>query len=452
VLTALVLGCAPAPTVDDALIIRGVTVIDGTGAPPRDDMAVLVRGDRIAAIGPSDAVDCPTGGRVIDGSGKYLIPGLWDMHVHLSKTRASALTLFVKEGVTSVRDMGGELEELLTWRETIRRGDRLGPRIVLAGPYLEAPENVQRMLDAEVVEPVGRTRIPVGDPQRARAVVDSLAALGVDFIKIRTLASLATYRGIVAAARAHDLRVVGHTFGIPLRELIETGHGSIEHFLYPPPGSVPTTERAALYAELVARDMAVVPTLVNFEASILLSPDTLDAIVGDSLGLLDDRRRYVSRFLIADWGEQVAERREDSGVDWREIYEDWVATLREMRQAGVRILAGSDVAVINIYPGSSLHEELGWLVQAVGMTPHEALMSATRHPAEFLGLSHELGTVEPGKLADLVLLTADPLADISNLGEIDAVIVRGRHLGRAELVALQSELLMAEDLARNDWQ
>ncbi len=448
----LALGCGPASTVDDALIIRNVTLIDGTDTTPRPDMTVLIRGDRIAAVGPSETIECPAGGRVIDGSGKYIIPGLWDMHVHLSKTRASALILFVTNGVTSVRDMGGELEELLDWREAIGRGDRLGPRMVLAGPYLETPENVERMLDAEVVEPVGRTRIAVGDPDRARVVVDSLAALGVDFIKVRTLASLDTYRAIVAAARAHDLRVAGHTFGLPPDELIETGHRSIEHFLYPPLGSVSAHERAAFYSELVARDVAVVPTLVNFEASILLSADTLDAIVRDSLGLLDDRRPYASRFLIADWREQAAERRADSGVDWPVIYQGWVTTLREMHRAGVRILAGSDAAVINIYPGSSLHEELGLFVRAVGMTPHEALMGATRHPAEFLGLSDELGTVEPGFLADLVLLAADPLADVSNLSAIDAVILRGRYLGRAELTALQGEVFTADDLAHIDWR
>ena len=434
------------------MIIRDVTVIDATGAPPRPGMAVLIHGDRIAAVGPSAEIECPVGGRVIEASGKYLVPGLWDMHVHLSKTRASALTLFVKHGVTSVRDMGGELEELLAWRDAVRRGDRLGPRVVLAGPYLEMPENVQRMLDAGVAEPVERTRIAVGDPERARAVVDSLAELGVDFIKVRTLASLDTYRAIADAARERDLRVVGHTFGVPVQDLLEARHGSIEHFLDPPLASLPTVRRFELYGELVARDIAVVPTLVNFEASIFLSPDTLDAIVQDSLGLLDDRRRYVSRFLIEDWREQAAERREDSGVDWREIYEGWVATLREMHRAGVRILAGTDAAVINIYPGSSLHEELASLVRSVGMTPHEALMSATRHPAEFLGLSDDLGTVEPGKLADLVLLSADPLTDITNLSEIDAVVVGGHYLGRAELVALQTEILLAEDLAEIDWR
>ena len=172
------------------LAIRNVTVIPVTGAQPMANATVLIRDEHIVAIGPAAEVAVPEGARVIEGAGKYLVPGFIEMHAHTSKTRASALGLFVANGVTTVRDTGGDHEELLRWRREVRAGLRLGPRMIIAGPYLESARNIERMRKdppEERVEPFERIRIGVGSPDEARRVVAKLAALEVDFLKIRTV-------------------------------------------------------------------------------------------------------------------------------------------------------------------------------------------------------------------------------------------------------------------------
>jgi imidazolonepropionase-like amidohydrolase len=150
-------------------------------------------------------------------------------------------------------------------------------------------------------------------------------------------------------------------------------------------------------------------------------------------GLTDSRRKYLSGYLIEDWREQAAERREPSPFDFRKLVGGLLRDLREMRRAGVRLMPGTDVAVLLIYPGFSLHDELRLLVKEAGMTPMEVLVSATRHPAEFFGMQDSLGTIEVGKIADLVLLDANPLEDIRNTQRIGAVMAGGRLLDRQEL-------------------
>jgi imidazolonepropionase-like amidohydrolase len=192
-----------------ALALTRVTVIDATGAPARPKMTVVIAGGRIAAIGENGKTPIPKGARVIDASGKYLIPGLWDMHVHLAKAGENALPLFIANGVTGVRDMGGDAAMVLKWRDEIGAGKRLGPRIKAAGPILESARNVERMKREGTVEPVDRFRIGVAGPDEAENVVERVVKMGVDFIKIRTVASPETYRAIAAAARKRNLALVG---------------------------------------------------------------------------------------------------------------------------------------------------------------------------------------------------------------------------------------------------
>ncbi len=434
--------------------IRNVTVITVTPAPPLEHMTVLVRGDRISAVSPDRATDVPADARIVDGTGKYLVPGLFEMHAHISKTRSSALGLFVVNGVTTVRDMGGDHEELLRWRREVRSGVRIGPRILLAGPYLESAGNVERMRKTppeEMVEPVERTRIPVGSPEDARRVVASLARSEVDHVKIRTVQDRETYMAIAAAARAHKLPLVGHAFGIAPEDILAAGQKSIEHGLFPTLDEMSRDARLALFRRFAAAGIGVVPTMVTVPKSILAPDDVLRAIVDDAEGKLDLRRRYLSRFLILDWKEQVLEQTAERRAQFRQIAPSALRNLREMREAGVRIMAGSDVGVLNIFPGSSLHEELELFVNELGMTPAQAIECATIRPAEFLGLADSAGTVAAGKVADLVLLDANPLEDIRNLRRIRAVILRGRLFDRAGLDKLLSEVAAAEDQRVNDW-
>src|SRR5262245_53554997 len=167
------------------LAIRNVTVISGTGAPPVESATVLIRDDRIAAIGPASETVIPAGTRIVEGAGKFLAPGFIDLHSHMSKARASAFGLFVANGVTTIRDMGGDFEEMLQWRREVQTGARIGPRIIMAGPILEAARRVEQMRKDPPearIEPFERVRIPVGSPEDARRVVAELASRDIDFL------------------------------------------------------------------------------------------------------------------------------------------------------------------------------------------------------------------------------------------------------------------------------
>ena len=433
------------------LAITDVTVIDGSGAPARPHQTVVVHGDRITSIDSVGRAALPAGTTIIDGRDKFLIPGLWDMHVHLAKAGAASLSLFLANGVTSVRDMGGDFAAVSGWRSEIAAGARVGPRIRTAGPILESAARVRRMKDRGTVEPVDRYRAPVGDTADARRVVDSVASLGADFIKVRTVTSDEVYRAIASATRRRGLTLAAHGDIASVEAMLAAGQRSMEHAIYPSLQKRNAQTRARLVRELANAGAAIVPTMVNYYQWLLVPPSDARRIVEDSTGRIDPRRRYISGYLLEDWREQVAERDGMMNALIRRFYlprayRGVLRDFREMHRAGVRILPGTDVGVALQYPGFSLRDELAYFVDTIGMTPKEALVSATRSAAEFSGLSDSLGTVATGKLADLVLLDADPLTDIRNVGRIRAVIARGEVFDRAALsILLETAARRASD-------
>lgn len=450
----IVAGCgspvpAPAPT---EMVIRDVTILSMDDAAPRQG-SVLVRGDRIAYAGPTAALPPTPNAVTIDGRGRFLVPGLIDMHTHVSKTRGSSLSLLVAKGVTTVRDLGGDHDELLTWRREIEAGTRIGPQLLIAGSYLESASNAARQHAAppsEMVEPAERTRLGVGTPADAERIVAGLAARGVDHLKIRTTTDRATYLAIGTAARRHGLALAGHSQPYPLDDLLASGQASIEHGFYPPLDDRPGVDRGALFARLAAAGVAIVPTLVVLER--LGAPDDA-ALARQVAEALDppDGRRILSAYLRADWREQLAEQGPERRPVYQRLHEGSRRDLREMRAAGMRLLAGTDIGVLNVIPGQSLHEELGLLVRDAGMTPLDALRAATREAAVFLRREREIGTIAVGRRADLVLLDADPRADIAHVSRIHAVVLRGRLFDRGALARLVDEVSASADVAANDW-
>jgi imidazolonepropionase-like amidohydrolase len=449
------LGCARLDAAGQStVVIRNVHVIPMTGADVLPAQTVVVRGQRIAEVGPSARVQVPQGAIVVDGTGRYLMPGLIEMHAHTSKTRASALGLFVVHGVTTIRDQGSEHAEVLRWRREIRSGARVGPRMLIAGPYLESLRNIERMRrdpPEERVEPFERARIPIGSPADARRVVDSLAQLEIDHFKIRTVQDRETYLALNAAANAHGKRVVGHVVLNPPSLLLAAGQDGVDHLFPTTIDSMPQEERLAFWRSLAARDIGVVPTLVTSQ-SVFKPLSYFQALVNDSTATVHPLRPYLSKFMILDWKEQVEEVTPQRRTLLERAWPLWLKQVREMHAARVRIMAGSDVAVLNIFPGASLHEELRFFVDSVGMTPLEALQSATRKPAEWLGIADSVGTIQSGKIADLILLDANPLENIDNTRRIAAVLVRGRLFQRRELDGLLESVGRMEDIRVNDWR
>jgi len=439
-------GCSGGETTSDILLINNVTVIDGTGSEPTGGLSVLIRNGRIVSLAPAGTIEVSESAQILDGAGKYLLPGFWDTHVHLSKIGPTALPLFVANGVTGVRDMGSDFAEVSLWREEIEVGLRIGPRIITPGPMVETAANVARMKSEGVVEPVERVRAAVTSVEHASVVIDSLAALGVDFIKVRTFESPEALAALAGATADAGLAFTGHTFGLMPGQIVAIGFHTVEHFLFPTLDELEPELRVEAFRELAEAGIAVVPTMTTWHESLTQPTDEVGEIAAGRGDPLDPRIRFISPSLRADWLEQAAERNEPAPFDINVLLESTIRNLREMQAAGVTILPGSDAAIVLIVPGFSLHDELSHLVADVGMTPHEAIIASTRQSAALFGLADEVGTIQPGKRADLVLLNANPLDDINNTRSIAGVIVNGRLFDRNELDAMLDDV--AESVVR----
>ena len=437
------------------LALRDVTVIPVSGKPPMPHATVVIRGDRIADIGPLAETTVPPEARVVEGAGKYLVPGFVEMHAHASKSRASSLGLFVTNGVTTIRDMGGDHEELLKWRREIADGSRIGPRMLIAGPYLEAASNIERMRrdpPEARIEPFERIRIPIASPADARRVVASLAGRELDFLKVRTVQDRETYLALVEAAHAHGLKLVGHVSGIPPQVVIDAGQDGVEHAFYPSLDGMSRDERLAVWRKMAGRGVPIVPTLVTFFEATFPPTERMRALTADAEGLVDERRGYLSRYLVLDWREQVQELTDKRRATLRKLWDEVVRRdLREMHEAGVDVLVGSDVGVLNIFPGFSLHDEMALFVRELGMTPAQVLERATIRSARALGLGDSIGSVERGKIADLVLLDANPLDDIQNTRRISAVVMRGSLFDGERMFAVLDAIAEHPDRQKDDW-
>lgn len=444
-------GSTPAPGAA-TLAITHVTVIDATGAPPRPDQTVLVGGGRILRIGPAGRVDVPAGARVVDGAGKWLVPGLWDMHAHAWQ-RAVFEPLFFAAGITGFREMGTGIDPLYgartwvwSWRDSIRSGAAPGPRMAAAGVILNGGDPSQAPAPFFQGVPT---------PEAGRRWVDSLAARGADFVKVYSALAPEVFHAIVRRARERGLPVAGHVpHRVGTRAAAAAGLRSIEH-LYDVQVSASADEAAirreieevlattttpgaaaqlaearltdrliatwspakadSLYRALVRAGTWVTPTL-----AVAADP----RCPGSPVPLPDSARLAGIPAFLRPFVQLRDTARADVERGCRRLAR-LVAIVGEMHRAGVPILAGSDAPNPGVVPGIGLHQELELLV-AAGLTPLQALQAATVQPARFLGMADSLGTVQAGRRADLVLLGADPLADIRNTRAVRAVVMNGR--------------------------
>jgi hypothetical protein len=416
---AATLSCASGPR--PTLIIRDVTVIDvetGKAVPHR---TVYVSGGRITAVIAAGA-RIPSDITTLDGSGKFLIPGLWDMHVHAlwdSTVAEASLPLFVAYGVLGVRDMGGRLDVLARVRAAT---EGPAPRIVAAGLIVDGPQPVNPEVS-----------LAVGTPDEARHAVDSLATAGVDFIKVYTLLPRDAYFTVLEQARLRRLPVAGHVpADVTPEEAARAGQRSMEHLrdeFEPFCADLDSAACDSLLDLFRERGVWQTPTLAVLRAKATPQPDTL----GD-----DARLAFVPTAMRELWMKTLADKHGRSPAYWQVKQQRFgaeQALVRRMRDHQVPLLAGTDAGVYFTYPGSGLHDELELLVEA-GLTPAEALRAATLEPARYLGATDSLGSVAPGRVADLVLLEGDPLADVRNTRRIEAVIQAGRLWTRPALEGL----------------
>jgi imidazolonepropionase-like amidohydrolase len=431
------------------LTIVNVNVVDTRHGTILRNQTVVIQKDLIQSrsAGPVSAGS----GMKIDASGKYLIPGLWDMHVHTALTpvwdERDIYPLYIANGVTGIRDMGGDPDLLEQRRKRIVSGELLGPHMIMAGPFLAGGKSSSET-------------IAINTPEEAREAVDTLKQRGVDFIKILTNLSRDTYFAVAEESAKQKIYFVGHVpTAVSVAEASTAGQHSIEHLTgvslacssaedsirkqmleararrdhaaFIPLGqqtlyTYDPEKAQRLFAMLKNNGTWQVPTLVWTQAN---------SAIDDSEKLLADwRLKYVPAKVRAGWDPKKT--LEQTSADELKLAKAEMARdvelVKSMHAAGVPFMAGTDGPDPFVFPGFSLHDELEWLVKA-GFTPAEALQSATLQPATFMEQSDRYGAVEAGRAADLVLLDANPLEDIRNTRRISAVIVGGRYFDRKQL-------------------
>jgi imidazolonepropionase-like amidohydrolase len=409
------------PDQKGTLAITGATLIDGTGNPPVNDAVVVIEGDRIIAAGPRNKVKIPGNARRLNAQGKFLLPGLWEMHAHFEQVEWGPI--YLAAGVTTVRDVGNEFEFITSVRDAIKEGRGLGPRMLLAG-----------IVDGDSPSALGVIR--ANTDEEARAVVNRYHAAGFQQIKIYSSIKPDILKAICAEAHRLGMSVTGHIpNGMNAIQGVEAGMDQINHIQYIPPIMLPknfrpqpsqpqppidfqSAEAQQALAFLKTHGTVIDPTMVVFEWS-LHPADT--PFVNFEPGAAKLPRELAGAINNSGVPAAVVPRTNS-------ILQIFLSTIGALHRAGIPIVAGTDQVV----PGHSLHRELELYVKA-GFTPMEAIQAATIVPARVMKLDSEVGTIESGKRADLIILDRNPLEQISNIRSIKTVITGGRMYDSAPL-------------------
>lgn len=415
-----------APQEKENYVITNVNVIPMDMEQVLKEHTVIVSNGRITAITPSAEADVPQDATVIEGAGKYLIPGLTEMHGHIpGEDRAQyaedVLFLYIANGVTTVRNMLGN-EYHLKLRERVNNGELPGPTIFAAGPFFS------------------RQEIP--NPEAAEKAVRKQKAAGFDLLKMGSI-NKETYARVAAVAKEVDIPFAGHIpEEVGLIGALEAGQRSIDHydryieFLVPKDAN--TTGRSAGFfgsglMDLIDRNRLTeavdrtvesgtwnVPTLSLIEH--LASPEPAEEMIQRP------EMKYMPRDVLEDWVKfknDYSQREDFQPDDTKALVELRRELTKELHDTGAQIALGSDAPQFFNVPGFSIHREMEMMVNT-GLTPYEVLVTGTRNPAFYFETPEEFGTIETGKRADLVLLNEDPMGDISNAAKIAGVMVRGK--------------------------
>jgi imidazolonepropionase-like amidohydrolase len=456
ILVAIAFGSLRLPA--QTLTITNATVIDVSNGTLRRGTAVVIDGNRITSVGASTG---QARGRVIDAKGMYLIPGLWDMHTHAyfgwpaDFGNEYVLPLFIANGITGIRDMGSDLDAVLHARNEVAAHRLVGPRMVVSGPMLDGPHVTFS------------SSIAITTPEDGRKAVDMLKARGADFIKIQSGVPREAYLAIADESKKLGIAFEGHVpDAIRASEAVAAGQRTFEHLIGIFEASTPDETAYLKRTYGAGKDTAANKSLASFlsrydparEAALiqLLAKNnvwqcpTLFWERGQWLVDVIDFTKdpdlaYTPRTWIdkkyPSMQKSIAQSLGTDPVDVRRRFVDHeVDIVRKLHAAGVPFLAGTDTpAGVDVTPGISLHLELQRFV-AAGFTPLEALQTATLNPAKFYNRLGDYGTVQAGRIADLVLLSANPLDDISNTRTIVGVVADGRYFAQAEIERLRERV------------
>lgn len=450
-----------------SLAIEHVSVIDATGQAAQPDRTVIIDRDRIVAVLPGKKAHIPKNAQIVDGSGKFLIPGLWDMHVHdASDARAPwSHLLFVANGVVGVRDMSGP-PDAHAWRAAQATDPNPSPTIYLGSPIVDGPN------------PVWPDSIVVSDEAQGRDVVNQQQQRGADFLKVYSRLPRNVYFAIADEANKRGFPFEGHVPDlVTAAEASNAGQKSVEHLTRVADGC--SKEEAEIDSELqraeasfrapeatMAQKMDSGKYIIRLNMRVVSSFDDataqslfalfvkngtwqtptltlLRAQIDDPLPGNDPRLQYLSKEVRAKWDAGYyrnfpPEPRAAMAKLTKAQFDESMRLVGLMYRAGVPILAGTDTMNPQCFPGFGIHDELALLVDA-GLSPLAALQAATRNAAQFMGQLDRRGTVEAGKIADLVLLDENPLADIHNTRSIRAIVLNGKLYPRASLDAMLSK-------------
>jgi imidazolonepropionase-like amidohydrolase len=391
------------PTAQGTFALAGARLIDGSGRPPVDNAVIIVRNGRIVSAGPQSPNEMLYGDRVLDVSGATIIPGLWDMHAHAAQIEW--LPAYLAAGVTTIRDMGGEQPYLTAMRDAVAAGKGLGPRVLLAG-----------LVDGDAAGAFGA--VVAATPEQGRAIVDRYKAAGFEQMKLYSLLQPDVVPAITARAHEAGMTVTGHVpTALGLTRAVEAGMDHVAHL--PLNGDPRSAANQATIALLANRRTVIDPTLPWNEL--------LGHARETSLESFEPGFTHAPPALLANY--RSVNNDTDAATARRRVRESQ-AMVKALFDAGVPIVAGTDGAL----PGYSLLRSIEMYVEA-GLTPMQAIEAATRVPAESMGRAKDSGTIEAGKRADLIVLDANPLDNISNIRKLRWVIANGRVLEPAKLWA-----------------
>jgi hypothetical protein len=442
---------AKSKSATETLIFTNVNVVSTRNGGIEPNVTVVIKEGRISGMAKVGFVDEGRKNQIINAHGKYMIPGLWDMHVHSAFVSPAwdekvIYPLYLANGVTGVRDMGGDPAVLKRRRSRIESGEMLGPHLVFAGPFLAGGKSDQQT-------------IAVNTPEEARRAVDTVKGQSLDFVKILSNVPRDSYFAIASESAKERIPFVGHVpYSVSAREASAAGQKSIEHLTgillacssredelrgqelaalanhdyaayqklgAQVMGTYDQVKAHALFLQMAQSNTWQVPTLVWTHANSRIDDPSLEN---------DPRLKFVPVSVRKEW-EPAKLRKNVSSDELTSLKAEAARTVElvdAMRIDGVRFMTGTDGPDPYVFPGFSLHDELGWLVKS-GFTPLQALQAATLNPAVFLAKTDRYGVAEVGRVADLILLDANPLDDIGNTRKIFAVVRGGKYYARDAL-------------------